>query len=377
MKTNKLSELLKGTPSLLLMLGAGFVMASSSNLQAALGMGAAVLISMLLASLVLTALCKFIPAYAQLPAYLLIITGFVSIIGMLMQAWLPDVANMLGIHLATIAVSAVIYRKGEESAEGNIFPINTALVTGVYLTVIMLVSALIREFIGSASIWGQPIEFMANYKISAIAGAFGGYLVLAIVTAIINKLTSARNTEMILGILLASIFSENIALVESLGAGAVLENHRSTKRSLLLGLGTTVVMLISTAITWALNSYVLKNVAYLQTLVFVFVVLVVVELMYIAAKKLFNCCKYDFVMFTINGAVLGLCVQSAELTFVSAIITAIAVGIGFMLTTTVYAKLKDTLVYQDAIPEAFRGLPISLLTAGIMVLAMLALQFSL
>ena len=183
--------------------------------------------------------------------------------------------------------------------------------------------------------------------------------------------------EMILGILLASIFSENIALVESLGAGAVLENHRSPKRSLLLGLGTTVVMLISTAITWALNSYVLKNVAYLQTLVFVFVVLVVVELMYIAAKKLFNCCKYDFVMFTINGAVLGLCVQSAELTFVSAIITAIAVGIGFMLTTTVYAKLKDTLVYQDAIPEAFRGLPISLLTAGIMVLAMLALQFSL
>ena len=195
MKTNKLSDLLKGTPSLLLMLGAGFVMASSSNLQAALGMGAAVLISMLLASLVLTALCKFIPAYAQLPAYLLIITGFVSIIGMLMQAWLPDVANMLGIHLATIAVSAVIYRKGEESAEGNIFPINTALVTGVYLTVIMLVSALIREFIGSASIWGQPIEFMANYKISAIAGAFGGYLILAIVTAVINKLTIARNTE--------------------------------------------------------------------------------------------------------------------------------------------------------------------------------------
>ena len=47
MKTNKLSELLKGTPSLLLMLGAGFVMASSSNLQAALGMGAAVVISML------------------------------------------------------------------------------------------------------------------------------------------------------------------------------------------------------------------------------------------------------------------------------------------------------------------------------------------
>lgn len=182
--------------------------------------------------------------------------------------------------------------------------------------------------------------------------------------------------EIILGILVASIFTENIALVEYLGAGAVLENERSSKKSLLLGLGTTVVMLISTVITWLLNSYVLKNVAYLQTLVFVFVVIAVVELIHLVAKKLCTCCcKYDFVMFTINGAVLGLCIQSTSLSFAEAIVTAIAVGIGFMLTTTVYAKLKDTLVYQDAIPASFRGLPISLLTAGIMVLAMLALQF--
>ncbi len=195
MKTNKLSQLLKDTPSLLLMLGAGFVMASSSNLQAALGMGAAVLISMLLTSLVLTALGKIIPSYAQFPAYLLIITGFVSIIGMLMQAWLPDIANMLGVHLATIAVSAAIYHDGNENAEGNIFPIKTALITAVYLTVIMIICALIREFIGSGSVWGQPIEFMADYKISSIAGVFGGYVILAIVVAVINKIMGLHKIE--------------------------------------------------------------------------------------------------------------------------------------------------------------------------------------
>lgn len=186
MKTTKLSSLLKGTPSLILMLGAGFVMASSSNVFAALGMGAAVLISMVLTSLVLSALKKVIPAYAKLPAYLLIITGFVSVISMLMQAWLPEVANMLGIHLATIAVSAVIFSV-ENEAE-NKFCLKTALVTGVYLTVIMIICALIREFIGGAAFLGQSVEFMADYKISAIAGAFGGYLVLAIVVAVINKL---------------------------------------------------------------------------------------------------------------------------------------------------------------------------------------------
>ena len=184
--------------------------------------------------------------------------------------------------------------------------------------------------------------------------------------------------EIILGILLASIFSENIALVEYLGAGAVLENERSTKKSLLLGLGTTLVMLISTIITWVLNTYLLQSVPYLQTLVFVFVVLIVVQLLHMAAKKLLSCyCKYDFVRFAINGAVLGLCIQNSGRTLVEAIVTSVAVGIGFMLTMTVYAKLRNIPVDEETIPASFRGLPIALLTAGIMVLAMLALQFSL
>ena len=195
MRKTKTSYLLKGTPSVLLVLGAGFVMASSADIRAALGMGAAVLLSMLLSSIVVSALHKIIPTYAKLPAYLLIITGFVTLIGMLMQAWFPGVVEMLGVHLATLAVSAVVYRDAEEVADhnGEMTSIKTALVTGVFFTVIMVVCALIREVIGNASIWGQPIEFLQDYKISAIAGAFGGYLVLAIVMAVINKITGLHH----------------------------------------------------------------------------------------------------------------------------------------------------------------------------------------
>ena len=183
--------------------------------------------------------------------------------------------------------------------------------------------------------------------------------------------------EMILGILIASIFSENIALIECLGTGAVLENERSSRRSLTLGAGTTLVMLISTLITWPLNTYVLKEVPYLQTMVFVLIVLVVVEIIHLIARRILdNYCKSDFVKFAINGAVLGLCIHNTHLTFVEAIVTSICVGIGFMLTMTVYAKLKDVPVDEEAIPAPFRGLPIALLTAGMMVLAMLALQFN-
>ena len=195
MKKTKTSYLLRGTPSILLVLGAGFVMASSADIRAALGMGPAVLVSMLLSAVVVSAIHKIIPGYAKLPTYLMIITGFVSLISMLMQAHFPIVVDMLGVHLATLAVSAVIYRDCEECADhnGEATSIKTALVTGLFFTVVMVACALIREVIGNASIWGQPIELLQDYKISAIAGAFGGYLVLAIVMAVINKLTGLHH----------------------------------------------------------------------------------------------------------------------------------------------------------------------------------------
>lgn len=182
--------------------------------------------------------------------------------------------------------------------------------------------------------------------------------------------------KVILGIVLAGILTENYALLHFLGTGAVLENERSTKRSLTLGLGTTLVMLISTLITWPLNTYLLEKVPYLQTMVFVFVVLMVVEAIHLIARKIVdNYCHANFVRFAINGAVLGLCIHNTELDFLTAIVTSVAVGIGFMLTITLYAKIKDMLVDEEAIPAPFRGLPIALLTAGMIVLALLALQF--
>ena len=197
MKKNKTSHLLRGTPSILMFLGAGFVMASSADIRAAIGMGFAVLVSMLLSAIVISALHKIIPAYAKTPVYLMIITGFVSLISMIMQAFSPTVVNMLGVHLATLAVSAVIYRDCEEVADcnGEVITIETSIVTGVFFTVVMIVCALIREVLGNATIWGQPIEFLKDYKISALAGAFGGYLVLAIVMAVINKITGLHKTE--------------------------------------------------------------------------------------------------------------------------------------------------------------------------------------
>lgn len=189
--------MLRKTPSPLLVLAAGFVMASSSDVRAALGMGIAVIVTLLLSSIVISALHNIIPTNARLPIYVLIITGFVTLIDMLMQAWCPVVVEMLGVHLACLSVSAVIFRDADEVAgcHGEFESIAVSLVTGGFLTAIMLVCALIREFFGNASIWGINVGFMSNYKISALAGAFGGYLVLALVLAGIRKLGAYINSR--------------------------------------------------------------------------------------------------------------------------------------------------------------------------------------
>ena len=179
--------------------------------------------------------------------------------------------------------------------------------------------------------------------------------------------------EIIIGILLAGILSNNYALLHFLGTGAVIENERSSRKSLIVGVGTIIVMLVCTLITWPINTYLLgEELSYLQTLVFVVVMLVVVELLHLVTKnKIEGYCKVDFLKFAINGAVLGLCIHNTHLGFGEALVTAFAVGLGLTLTMVVFSSLQKK-VDEEAVPSPFRGLPIALLIAGMMALALLA-----
>lgn len=189
--------LLRGTPSLLIPLGAGFVMASSSDIRAALGMGAAVIVIILLTSIIVSAIKNIVPEKAKVPTYILIVTGFTSLVSMLMSAYFPDVVDMLGVHLACLAVSAVNFREANEIScmekEGT--SIISALITGAFFLVIMVVCALFREVLGNGTFFGLKIEFLQDIKIQTLAGAFGGYLVLAIVLAVIRKIGEKLETK--------------------------------------------------------------------------------------------------------------------------------------------------------------------------------------
>lgn len=169
-------------------------------------------------------------------------------------------------------------------------------------------------------------------------------------------------------VLLAGILADNYAIQNFLGVESLLGNGSGAKKALKLGGLTAAVMIPSAAIAWPLQNYVLNIAPYLQTLVFVALILLVAAVVSKAAKRPFD---EGFVLLTVNGAALGLCLTTAQMGFGEAMMTAIGAGAGFALAMAVFASLRER-VEDDKVPAAFRGLPVSLLIAAMMSLALFA-----
>ena len=179
---------LRGSLSHLLPLGAGFVMASSKSLEAALGMSVAIIIVTVLSAIIVSAIRKVTPEKAHLPIYVLIVTGITTLVCMLYEAYWYDAYTALGVHLAALAVSAVPYRDAEElaSENGEAKTIICSLVTALIFAVIMIVCSLLIEPLVAGSIFGISLGFKA--LITEKAGKILSYVFLAIVIAIMRKI---------------------------------------------------------------------------------------------------------------------------------------------------------------------------------------------
>ena len=173
-------------PLLILFLGACPAMAATATVKGALGMGIAVLVVMVLTNLVIGALRKMIPAQAMIPVCVVVSAGFVSIAQMLMNAFLPNIYQMLGVYLAVVAVNLVVFGQAEAAVNGS--SVLDAVKTGLYFTVLLLVMGLVREVLGNASIFGVSLDFLANYRISLLSKAPGGFLVASILAGVVSKL---------------------------------------------------------------------------------------------------------------------------------------------------------------------------------------------
>ena len=188
---------LRGSLSHLLPLGAGFVMASSKTLEAALSMSLAITIVTVLSAIIVSALRKVTPEKAHLPIYVLIVTGITTLVCMLMEAYWYGGYSILGLHLAALAVSAVPYRDAEElaSENGERKTIICSLVTSAIFAVIMIVCSLIVEPLtaGTLTIYRDLLEtnVVINLGFEALITPTGGvilrYVLLAVIVAVMRK----------------------------------------------------------------------------------------------------------------------------------------------------------------------------------------------
>ena len=182
--------------------------------------------------------------------------------------------------------------------------------------------------------------------------------------------------DAIFTIFLGGVLLNNYALMHFLGISTVLGNERPVKKTCCLGLSITAVMVLATLVTWPLQTYVLApfGLEYLQTLVFMAVILVVAYLVGAAAKLVVKKpLGMFFPLVALNSAVLGVTLNNAAegYSLLQALVSSVAVGLGFLLAMVVFCGVRSKIEEQN-VPKAFRGLPIQLMAASIVALALFA-----
>lgn len=196
MNENKKSAiLLKGiieeNPVLVLILGTCPTLATTNSIISALAMGVAATAVLVCSNAVISALRNIIPNKVRIPSYIVVIAGFVSIVQMLMQAYLPELYNMLGVYLALIVVNCIILGRAEMFARKNTVgdSVLDGLGMGIGFTLALLLMSFIREVFGNGSFAGFEIPVLSAYKIPILTASPGGFFVFGCVIALVAAIT--------------------------------------------------------------------------------------------------------------------------------------------------------------------------------------------
>ncbi len=197
-KNSNLSTFLKGllieNPVFVLILGTCPTLATTTSVIGALSMGLATTAVLICSNMVISLLRKVIPDVVRIPAYIVVIASFVTIVQMFMQAYLTPLYDLLGVYLALITVNCIILGRAELFASKNNVGKSALDGAGMGLgfTLALLSIATIREVLGNGSFAGLAIPFLENFKIEFFTKAPGGLLVYGIMIAVVNIITHGK-----------------------------------------------------------------------------------------------------------------------------------------------------------------------------------------
>lgn len=154
------------------------------------GMGVSTLVVLVMSNLVISALRKVIPDAVRLPAYIVIVASLVTVVELLMEAYVPDIYDALGIYIPLIVVNCIILGRAEAYASKNppLLSAMDGLGMGLGFTISLSVIGLIRELLGAGTVFGMQVMPSAYKPIAIFIKAPGAFLVLAVLVIIMNSL---------------------------------------------------------------------------------------------------------------------------------------------------------------------------------------------
>jgi electron transport complex protein RnfE len=182
----------KDNPVFVMLLGMCPTLGVTSSAINGLGMGLATAFVLVMSNIVVALVKDFIPDKVRIPSFIVIIASFVTIVEMVMQAYLPALFEALGLFIPLIVVNCLVLGRAEAFASKNTLgsSIIDGLGMGLGFSMALTILGALREFFGSGKIFGLSL-FSENYGMLIFVLAPGAFIALGYLTAFINKVRKA------------------------------------------------------------------------------------------------------------------------------------------------------------------------------------------
>lgn len=189
--------IVKENPTFVLMLGMCPTLAVTTSAVNGLGMGLSTMVVLVMSNLVISIMRNVIPDKVRIPAYIVIVATLVTIVQLLLQAYLPDLYESLGIYIPLIVVNCIILGRAEAyaSKNGPMLSIFDGLGMGLGFTVALTLISLFRELIGAGTVFGIQVMPAAYEPIAIFVMAPGAFLVLCLLVAFQNAMHIRTNAN--------------------------------------------------------------------------------------------------------------------------------------------------------------------------------------
>lgn len=184
--------ILDQNPTLVQLLGMCPTLATTTSVENAFGMGMAATVVLIFSNIFISLLRKFIPKQVRIAAYIVIISGFVTAVELLMQAYFYSLYQSLGLFIPLIVVNCIILGRAEAFAAKNnpIASICDGIGIGIGFTLALTLLGAMREFLGTGAVFGFTLQG-ENYGMLLFVLAPGAFIALGYLIAAVNKLRKA------------------------------------------------------------------------------------------------------------------------------------------------------------------------------------------